>query len=348
MNLRKRLLRGRDTTAPCYYRHQARVASLGKGSYDDTNGTVHLTHSASLATATATESSESLLSLGKDKVHSFWSTDSLNETIELWQLESVEQERLKELGKRLEDIQYWKNTPDEAIRFLRAKSGDVHAAEQMFRASIDWRLKERADDALKSPPSQELIDAIPGSIIKGTDREGDPVFVSRLGAFDVVGAYKRFGREAIVRHAIWIRELAGRGEWRAKREAVMGRPMKHILIIEDLKGVPLSKVISSPQLLSMYGELMRIDQENYPDASKKIIIINTPTLFRMGWKVFKPFFHKYVVEKMVFCGSNDYEEVLSEYVDLSVLPLDLVPGIGQGVAETGMPSRFDGGNIISL
>lgn len=323
-------------------------SSLGKGSFDLANGTVHLTHSTSLAnTAIVSESCDSLVSLDNDT--SGWSKDSLEQTIDLWKLDDDEQERLVSLGQRLKDIRYHKNNPDDVLRFLRAKSGDIAAAEQMFRASIAWRHAARVDAALEVPPPQELIDSIPGSIIKGTDRDGDPVFVSRLGAFDAIRAFKRFGREAIVQHCIWIRELASRGEWRAKREAEMGRPMKQVLIIEDLQGLQLSKIISSPQMLSMYGEMMRIDQENYPDASKKIIIIHTPALFRMGWKLVKPFFDKYVVDKMVFCGYNDCEEVLSQFVDdLAVFPPELLPGIGHGVAETGMPSRFDGGHSHSL
>jgi CRAL/TRIO domain len=273
-----------------------------------------------------------------------WSNDSMDTTCELWQVDATERELLVELGRRVADIQHdQKNTPDELIRFLHAKSGDLIAAERMFRTSIEWRRTVQADTALDRPPPLGLLEAIPGAILAGTDHEGDPVFVSRVGTFDAIGAYKKFGRDDIVHHCVWIRELASRGEWRVQREQAMGRPMKQLLIIEDLQGIPLTKLISSPAILSLYGEMMRIDQENYPDASKKIIVIRTPALFRMGWNLVKPFFDKYVVEKMVFCGYHDYETVLSQYVDLKVLPPDLLPGIGQGRAEVGMPSRFDGG-----
>jgi hypothetical protein len=56
----------------------------------------------------------------------------------------------------------------------------------------------------------------------------------------------------------------------------------------------------------------------------------------------KHFFDAGVVQKMVFCGSSDYQKVMSEYVDLSVLPNEIVPD-GQGKATEGMPSKFEGG-----
>jgi CRAL/TRIO domain len=312
----------------------------------DSTYTCYTTSKQSLTTDSCNNYSDISFESSTTSTRPNWSNDSISATCELWQADAAELLLLVELGLRVADIQHDKNTPDELIRFLHAKSGDVTAAERMFRTSVEWRRTVQADAALDRPPPMGLIDAIPGAILAGTDHEGDPVFVSRVGTFDAVGAYKKFGRDDIVHHCVWIRELASRGEWRVLREQAMGRPMKQLLIIEDLQGIPLTKLIISPAILSLYGEMMRIDQENYPDASKKIIVIRTPALFRMGWNLVKPFFDKYVVEKMVFCGHHDYESVLSQYVDLTILPPDLLPGIGQGRAEVGMPHRFDGGGSV--
>jgi hypothetical protein len=83
---------------------------------------------------------------------------------------------------------------------------------------------------------------------------------------------------------------------------------------------------------------MRLDQDNYPETCKKILILNCPSIFRVLWTVAKPFFDPNVVSKMIFCSPGTHTKtVLSQYVDFRVLPAVMMPGIGQGQAEEGMP-----------
>ena len=46
---------------------------------------------------------------------------------------------------------------------------------------------------------------------------------------------------------------------------------------------------------------------------------------------------------MTFTGAHNYEEVLSQFMDLCVLPPVVSPNHGRGRAAEGMPQRFDGG-----
>jgi len=160
---------------------------------------------------------------------------------------------------------------------------------------------------------------------------------------DAAGLAQHFGHEAFIHYTIWIRELVTRGEWREGPELKRGKPFTRILIVEDLKKLALTKFIGNPRLVSLYGEMMRIDQEYYPEGAKKIIVIRTPALFRLAWNMVKGFFDPYVVDKLEFCGEKDVYNCLSKYLDVKVLPKQVLPGIGSGKVELGMPHNFEGG-----
>ena len=55
------------------------------------------------------------------------------------------------------------------------------------------------------------------------------------------------------------------------------------------------------------------------------------------------FFDPWAVAKMTFTGPHDHEEILSKFMDLSVLPPCISPEHGRGYAADGMPQRFEGG-----
>jgi hypothetical protein len=270
-------------------------------------------------------------------------SSSFQEVAALWELSEQEQEELVDLRQRLLDVQSPLNQWRDLVRFLRARPGNVTAAETMFRQMVQWRTVHDVDATLKTytPPS-EMLRYYPGALLEGFDREGDPVFVSRLGVADGVGLLHRYGKDEMIRHAIWIRELVVQ---KVKEvEEKRGRPVRRICLIEDLHGLSL-KTHGHRGLLSAYGEIMRLDQDNYPETAKKLLIVRAPTLFRMIWSMAKHFFDPGVVRKMFFCGVSDYQTVLDQYVELEVLPEEIVPGIGRGKAVEGMPSDFLGGRL---
>jgi hypothetical protein len=100
-----------------------------------------------------------------------------------------------------------KNRPSEVVRFLRARPGKVDAAESIFRAMIAWRIENNVDSILHDyQPDQKMLDYYPGAILQGLDKEGDPVYVGRLGVTDGAGILRQYGREEMIRHAIWFCE----------------------------------------------------------------------------------------------------------------------------------------------
>jgi hypothetical protein len=315
---------------------------------------IHRKHETTMATTTTNTSDDR------------WSPEAISEVVKQWELTEQEQTDLLTLRDQLlkDDSDnssdpeksngaaayelvksHPKNRPSEVVRFLRARPGKVDVAESMFRAMIAWRIENKVDSILQDyQPDQKMLDYYPGAILQGLDQQGDPVYVGRIGATDGAGILKRYGKEEMIRHAIWMRELVSTGEWIQRYEQEQTRPVRRITLIEDLEGLSVMSMMNNRALLSVYGEIMRLDQDNYPETAKKLLIIRAPTIFRMVWAVFKHFFDAGVVQKMVFCGTSGYEKVLEEYLDLSILP-DAVVAQGQGKATEGMPSKFEGGPL---
>jgi CRAL/TRIO domain len=280
-------------------------------------------------------------------IASEWTVESIDQTAMFWELSSSDRERLIELGLRLRGINFSsKNKPADVVRFYIANSGDIDRAEKQFRKMVAWRMHNEVDQILTNyHPPEDLVNYYPGAVLKGLDKVGDPIFVSRIGVTDGAGMLKRYGHNEMIKHAIWLRELLCTGDWMQQYEKANGRPVKGAIVIEDVDHLQLFQIVSNPHLLSLYSEIMRLDQDNYPEAAKTIIILRAPTLFRIVWNIVQHFFDANVRSKMVFTSRSNYLEVLAEYLDVSVLPHCVVPGIGKGEALPGMPQNFHGGKL---
>jgi CRAL/TRIO domain len=356
---------------------------------------------------------------GNDDHPSPWSDENLALVARLWDLTEQETRDLKELGRRLlqkkksastssssnngdqqnknsiengsdnDDDESWefvanhsKTVPLQVVRFLRARPGNVDAAEIMFRNMIAWRRQNKVDSILHDyTPPDEIVQHFPGAILQGLDKQGDPIFLSRTGVTDGAGLVQKYGREEMIRHAIWLRELVSRGEWLEECEQqqqqqkdnhnnsdgggddddddqpvnnkLQGQqqqqprlPMRRMTLIDDLEGLSVFQIVKNRPLLNVYHEVMQLDQNNYPETCKKLLIIRAPALFRMVWMVIKHFFDPGVIQKMVFCSPANYRQVLQEHIhDLKILPSCIVPE-GEGAARKGMPCNFQGGRLV--
>lgn len=281
-----------------------------------------------------------------DTSHSSASIDDTWENaaffIQYWNLSDQETAKLLQVRDRVSDIQHPLNRPGAVVRFMRARAFDVDRSEFMIRETVAWRSQNGVDSILKDfHPPQEILDRYPGAILKGTDHSGDPIFVSRTGVTDLYGMVDKYGEEAMIQYEIYRREAALEGAWIQEWEKAAGRPIRHTVVIEDLKGLSIRHL--AKKVTKFYGQVCDIDTMYYPETNKKIIIIRAPTVFRLVWNVVKHFFDARVVSKMEFCGEN-YHDVLGKYMDLHVLPPCIFQE-GKGEAVEGLPSCFEGGNV---
>ena len=294
-----------------------------------------------------------------------WTEANIIETVQLWDLTTNETRKLLALRDRLmtaeNDYDYdgndrgddyddpfcRKNNPFQVVRFLRSCCFDVDAAECMFRDMIHWRRTVvRVDEWIKNyEPPAELLQYYPGAILQGVgDYEGDPVYVGRLGVLDGEGLVKRFGKEAVLKHTLWMREQMTAGPWIHEHYETTSH-QKQITVIEDLHGLGLHHV-ANRKLVALFGQVMEWDQKYYPEITKRVILIRAPPIFCALWQIVKHFFDPYFVqEMMIICGKNNYIETLAQYMDPEILPKELAPGLGEGKAVACMSPYFQGGKV---
>jgi hypothetical protein len=88
----------------------------------------------------------------------------------------------------------------------------------------------------------------------------------RGGAMDGPGLLSRFGRERILKHIIWSRELAFRGRWIEEYEREMRKPPTRLTIIYDLQGMNSRHL--KPGVLPLLNEAMKLTQLRYNGIAK--------------------------------------------------------------------------------
>jgi len=195
-----------------------------------------------------------------------WSTKNLEHVRDLWQLNEQQFKQLKEFKEKLKDVDHWKNSPYEVIRFITGPQG-YDKAEELFRDMIEWRLANNIDTILDDyRPPKVLFDYLPSAILKGYDRDGDPIYLERGGAMDGYGLLQKYGQERLMKYICWSRELAFRGRWINEYERDMGRPPTRLTIVYDLEGLSTRHMKSG--VFPFLNECMMLTQRRYNGLAK--------------------------------------------------------------------------------
>jgi len=194
-----------------------------------------------------------------------WSEPMLVKTMQLWELSVLDQQKLRSLQTKLADVKHAWNTPEVVLGFALTTGWET--AEAKFRTMIQWRLDNDVDSLLTNyQPNRLMLDNSPIAFLKDYDREGDPIYVERGGAIDVKGMLNRFSKEELMRHAIWLREVHGNGEWVKEYERRQGRECRHVTVVYDLQG--LNRQHLNPSVLGFFIEFMQITEDYYPGPIK--------------------------------------------------------------------------------
>ena len=269
-----------------------------------------------------------------------WSDESVRTAVRLWKLSAAETKQLRELQVCLRDLDHWKNNPQDVVRYLRGP-GPKNEVEGKIREMIQWRIDYGADRLLEEyRPPRALLYYIPSAVLKGYDKEGDPIYLERGGVMDGVGL-QRYSRDDIVKHVCWLREIATRNPiWLSDYQRRTGRQPTQVTIIYDLKGMNSSCLKGG--VIPMFRDIVKINQQRYCGLAKRIILLRAPSVFNFLWSVAKHFFPPEGVKLMVFTGPSNYLSVLDKYIDRDVLP-PCICKEGRGSAIDCMPQNFEGG-----
>jgi hypothetical protein len=302
-----------------------------------------------------------------------WRDHHFEDMAQLWQLTESEQKDLKEFQYKIFDIQHWKNDPFEVVRYYREYHGQLLLAVKKFRAMIDWRREVGLDDpkhpkygnydyhAVEHGDAEQqrrqrhephaLLRRIPIAMLHGTDYEGDPIIIDRLGVADYYHLLKHFGPDAITDHFIFLDELnTGRSFWKHYYDSHKkgDTPFNHSAgprhprvrqfnMIIDLYGLSRQTHLR-PGMLPLLKSISRIAQDNYAGWSKRILLIRAPHVFKWMWNLVKFFFDPHIRDMIQVASGDDLDEslaMLDKFMDRRVLPPILCPEQGKGTVVPG-------------
>lgn len=188
--------------------------------------------------------SEATTSIPRHDCPGNWSQANFQEMAQLWKLSEDEKVHMCELQLLLGDISHWKNDPFEVVRYLREYKS-VQKAAHMFRRMVDWRRANQMDSFLErygEPP--RLFHYLPTFLCQGMDRDGDPIYVERVGSSDPYGLVLAYGGveplaeyTAFIREVTTTRRLTADGNYCWQRdyyEPLMKRRMTQFTAIMDM------------------------------------------------------------------------------------------------------------------
>lgn len=271
-----------------------------------------------------------------------WSDASVQKVAETWKLTPEEQQQLMTIKASITDVTSWKNNPLDLIRILRGP-GKFDLVEPKFRDMIAWRVVNNCDRLLEDyRPPKGLLWYIPSAILKGYDKDGDPIYLERGGVMDGLGLVQKFNQADVVKHVVWLREISTRGDWIQDYERTMGRTPSQVTIIYDMQGMSSRHLKNG--VIPMFKEIVAMNQTRYCGLAKRIILLRAPSIFQFIWNIAKHFFPPEGRKLMVFTSPSNYQQVLDQYVDRDVLP-PCICKEGKGSPMESMPQNYGGGLI---
>jgi hypothetical protein len=122
--------------------------------------------------------------------------------------------------------------------------------------------------------------------------------------------------QEIIRYHIWSMELANK-----VRDDIFvelgSTELQQTFCIEDLTGLGMAQL----QLTDLLKTFTQIDNDNYPNTLRKVVIVNVPTVFSLIWNAVQYFWDAKQVAKFQFIAAGtDYSAILQKIVPLHYLP----------------------------
>ncbi|XP_034047650.1 SEC14-like protein 2 [Thalassophryne amazonica] len=225
---------------------------------------------------------------------------------------------LTEFRGRLQDI--LPNLPAQhdhyLLRWLRARSFNVQKAEAMIRKHLEFRRLMNVDTIVSDWKPPEVIEKYVSGGMCGYDREGSPVWYDVIGPLDPKGLLSSASKQDYLKTKILHTEKLAR-ECRRQSEK-LGRNIESITLIYDCEGLGL-KHMWKPAI-DVYGEILTMFEDNYPEGLKRVFLIKAPKLLPVAYNLIKHFLCEETQHKIIIVGSN-WQEVLRQNIDADQLPV---------------------------
>ena len=213
-------------------------------------------------------------------------------------------------------------------RVLRARKFDLAEALKLVRLTSTWRREKKVRELAENDPFEilgcsedELLFYYPKAYFPVPDREGRPVYIERGGSADVETMMTLVKNEMsrMVDYHILGNERDMRGLFTDMSKRA-GRPVNTLLSIMDMEGMSMKMISATvPYIVAMVG----IDKEHYPETLGRMVFINVPSFFSIGFALIKPFLDERTVRKIdILSGPGEWKPRLVELCGAENLPVE--------------------------
>ena len=82
-----------------------------------------------------------------------------------------------------------------------------------------------------------------------------------------------------------------------------GKHIETVTSIIDLENLSYQRHYYRPGI-TIFRELLSMFEENYPERTKRIVVVRAPKVFPVAYNLIKPFMDEVTRSKIVVCGSK--------------------------------------------
>ncbi|XP_050581132.1 protein real-time isoform X3 [Bombus affinis] len=174
------------------------------------------------------------------------------------------------------------------------------------------------------------------------NRDGQPLYILRMGQMDVKGLLKSIGEDDLLLLVLHICEEGL--VLMEEATGVSGHPVSQWCLLIDLEGLNM-RHLWRPGIKALL-RIIEIVEINYPETMGRVLIMRAPRCFPILWTLISTFINENTRKKFIFyCGTNYQEQgpgSLSDYIDPEFIPDFLGGSSEDNVCEVyGMvPRRF--------
>lgn len=208
----------------------------------------------------------------------------------------------------------------QLIQFVRGYSYEEDWAGkvlEMITKTLDWRKEHDVDTICdRKLEKRDKFKTTWTTMVTGKDPVGHLIAVDRLGAIKPSELLVDFTVEELQMHHVQNQEFIAKMKEEASEKA--GMRLYKMVSVLDLDGIGMAHTGS--KFTGPARALMDIDQWFYPESMQKMYVVNAPWVFKMIWKVVRPWLHPITQEKIQVCGSNFLEEMAADGIEKDQLP----------------------------
>jgi len=209
----------------------------------------------------------------------------------------------------------------QLLRFLRARDFNVSAAYDMYVKTQEWKQRMDMDRLYEEFEFTEGPDVRRFGwrmYFHGTDKLGRPIFIQDLSGLDTDKVFSVTTAERIVQNFAVTLEHAVRERYTACTET-QGHLVDDNYMVLNVQGIGLSTFWN---MKSQLQSLLDVLDNNFPELSGRVQIINAPLLFTTIWNYVKGWLPTQTAAKIDICGT-DYLPSIAPYVDMRMWPKHL-------------------------